>query len=157
MLKGIVGWSLGHNRWSRKFTQYHFIVNQFSYTRRYSDDKEYVFPYTRKSGTVKGHYRNLHAPRPNARKVKADPRIKQLDKLIQRRANSNANDVQGNLELSAQIRELLKELNDFTSDTLVCVLKRDDCMSDATLDYHIATDAVKEAVRLEVTTLRGPG
>ena len=41
------------------------------------DDKEYVFPYKRKSGTVKGHCRNLHAPRPRARKPKAYPREKQ--------------------------------------------------------------------------------
>ena len=46
------------------------------------DDKEYVFPYTRKTGKVKGHCRKLHAPRPNARKVKADPRIKQLKNCL---------------------------------------------------------------------------
>ena len=36
---------------------------------------------------------------------------KQLEKLIQKRANLKANDVQGNLELSAQIRKLRAELN----------------------------------------------
>eukprot|EP01043_Picozoa_sp_COSAG02_P000990 COSAG02_NODE_20_length_53673_cov_86.864841_25_plen_116_part_00 len=41
------------------------------------DTKEYVFPYKRKSGNVKDHYRNLHAPRPRARKPKADPREKE--------------------------------------------------------------------------------
>ena len=46
------------------------------------DDKEYVFPYKRKSGTVKGHCRNLHAPHPRARKAKPYPRRKQLEKLI---------------------------------------------------------------------------
>ena len=76
------------------------------------DDKEYVFPYKRKSGTVKGHCRNLHAPRPNARKAKPDPRRKQLEKLIQKRANLDANDVQGNLELSAQIRALRTEMRE---------------------------------------------
>ena len=30
----------------------------------------HVFPYTRKSGKVKGHCRNLHAPHPRARKAK---------------------------------------------------------------------------------------
>ena len=49
------------------------------------DDKEYVFPYKRKSGTVKGHCRNLHAPHPRARKAKPDPRLKQLDKPIAKR------------------------------------------------------------------------
>ena len=76
-----------------------------------AEQKEYVFPYTRKSGKVKGHCRNLHAPHPRARKAKPDPRLKELEKLIQKRANLQANDVQGNLELSAQIRKLRAELN----------------------------------------------
>ena len=78
------------------------------------DTKEYVNPYTRKSGKVKGHCRNLHAPRPNARKAKPDPRLKELERLIQKRANLAANHVQGNLELSAQIRKLRAELKPTT-------------------------------------------
>ena len=37
-------------------------------------------------------------PRPNAREAKQDPRPKELERLIQKRANLAANDVQGNLE-----------------------------------------------------------
>ena len=46
------------------------------------------------------------------RKAKPDPRRKQLEKLIQKRANLDANDVQGNLELSAQIRALRTEMRE---------------------------------------------
>eukprot|EP01043_Picozoa_sp_COSAG02_P048122 COSAG02_NODE_4693_length_5088_cov_3.016837_2_plen_69_part_00 len=53
----------------------------------FTHDKEHVFPYTRKSGKVKGHCRNLHAPRRRVRKAKPDPRLKQLEKMIQKRAN----------------------------------------------------------------------
>ena len=72
------------------------------------DDKEYVFPYTRKSGKVKGHCRNLHAPRPNARKAKPDPREKQLAKLVRQRDSTN--DMAKVAKLSAEIRALRAEL-----------------------------------------------
>ncbi len=66
--------------------------------------------------TLRVHTRvcTLHAPRPNARKPKPDPRRKKLEKLIQKRANLDANDVQGNLELSAhaQIRALRAEMRE---------------------------------------------
>ena len=74
------------------------------------DDKEYVFPYKRKSGTVKGHCRNLHAPHPRARKAKPDPRLKQLDKLIAKRDKTN--DMALNAKLSAEIRALRAELRE---------------------------------------------
>ena len=72
------------------------------------DNKEYVFPYTRKSGKVKGHCRNLHAPHPRARKAKADPREKQLAKLIRQRDSTN--DMVKVTKLSAEIRALRAEL-----------------------------------------------
>ena len=74
------------------------------------DDKEYVFPYKRKSGTVKGHCRNLHAPHPRARKAKPDPRLKQLEKLIAKRDKTN--DMALNAKLSAEIRALRAELRE---------------------------------------------
>ena len=61
----------------------------------------YAWP---QSGTVKGHCRNLHAPRPNARKPKPGPREKQLAKLIRRRDSTN--DMALNAKLSAEIRAL---------------------------------------------------
>ena len=67
-----------------------------------------MFPYTRKSGKVKGHCRNLHAPRPNARKVKPDPREKQLAKLVRQRDSTN--DMAKVAKLSAEIRALRAEL-----------------------------------------------
>ena len=73
------------------------------------DTKEYVFPYKRKSGTVKGHCRNLHAPRPNARKAKPDPRLKQLERLKQKRANTNK--MSENMALSAEIRALRTQID----------------------------------------------
>ena len=74
------------------------------------DDKEYVFPYKRKSGTVKGHCRNLHAPHPRARKAKPDPRLKQLEKLIAKRDKTN--DMALNAKLSAEIRALRAEIRE---------------------------------------------
>ena len=62
----------------------------------------------RKSGTVKGHCRNLHAPRPRARKAKVDPRVKELEKLIRQRDSTN--DMGKVAELSAEIRALRSEL-----------------------------------------------
>ena len=73
------------------------------------ESKEYVFPHTRKNGTrVKGHCRNLHAPRPRAKKPKADPRQKQLNALIRKR-DATQNLAKYN-ELSRQIKALRAEM-----------------------------------------------
>ena len=66
--------------------------------------------YKRKLGTVKGHCRNLHAPRPRARKTKVDPRVKELEKLIRQRDSTN--DMGKVAKLSADIRALRKALDD---------------------------------------------
>ena len=81
-----------------------FIAEQ---KRVCGEEKEYVFPYTRKDGRrVRGHCRNLHAPRPRARKAKSavDPRQKQLDALIRKR--DAAGDMVMYQRLNAEIREL---------------------------------------------------
>ena len=95
-----------------------FLAEQW---RVCGDDKEYMFVHKCKTGTVsriKGHCRNLHAPRPNARKAKPDPRLKQLENLIEKRARLKTNDVQGNHNLSAQIRGLRAELKPPTRSCL---------------------------------------
>jgi hypothetical protein len=74
------------------------------------DNKEYVFAHTRKNGVrVKGHCRNLHAPRPRAKKSnKADPRQKQLNALIRKRdATQNLTKYS---ELARQIKALRAEM-----------------------------------------------
>jgi hypothetical protein len=73
------------------------------------DNKEYVFAHTRKNGVrVKGHCRNLHAPRPRAKKPKADPRQKQLNALIRKR-DATQNYAKYN-ELNGQIKALRAEM-----------------------------------------------
>jgi hypothetical protein len=73
------------------------------------DSREYVFPHTRKNGVrVKGHCRNLHAPRPRAKKPKADPRQKQLNALIRKR-DATQNLAKYN-EMSRQIKALRAEM-----------------------------------------------
>jgi hypothetical protein len=74
------------------------------------ENKEYVFAHTRKNGVrVKGHCRNLHAPRPRAKKSnKADPRQKQLNALIRKRdATQNLTKYS---ELARQIKALRAEM-----------------------------------------------
>jgi hypothetical protein len=73
------------------------------------ENKEYVFPHTRKNGVrVKGHCRNLHAPRPRAKKPKADPRQKQLNALIRKR-DSTQNLTKYN-EINRQIKALRADM-----------------------------------------------
>jgi hypothetical protein len=73
------------------------------------ENKEYVFAHTRKNGVrVKGHCRNLHAPRPRAKKPKADPRQKQLNALIRKR-DATQNLAKYN-ELSREIKALRAEM-----------------------------------------------
>ena len=70
------------------------------------EKKEWVFPYKRGGKTVKGHCRNLHARRPRAKKVKreADPRQKELNRLIRER------DATSNMAQYAKLDRQIKEL-----------------------------------------------
>jgi hypothetical protein len=75
------------------------------------DSKEYVFAHTRKNGVrVKGHCRNLHAPRPRAKKAKsrADPRQKKLAALLRKR--DAARNLAKYNEISRQIKALRAEM-----------------------------------------------
>jgi|TARA_B110000977_G_scaffold26230_1_gene32581 hypothetical protein len=73
------------------------------------ENREYVFPHARKNGVrVKGHCRNLHAPRPRAKKPKADPRQAQLNALIRKR-DATQNLTKYN-ELNRQIKALRVEM-----------------------------------------------
>jgi hypothetical protein len=74
------------------------------------ENKEYVFAHTRKNGVrVKGHCRNLHAPRPRAKKAKkADPRQKQLNALVRKR-DATQNLAKYN-ELNRKIKALRAEM-----------------------------------------------
>ena len=49
------------------------------------DDKKWVFAHQRGDKRVKGHCRKVDAPRPRAKKAKADPREKELAALIRKR------------------------------------------------------------------------
>jgi hypothetical protein len=72
------------------------------------DDKKWVFAHQRGDKRVKGHCRKVDAPRPRAKKPKADPREKELAALIRKRdGTSNMSEYNA---LDKQIKALRAEL-----------------------------------------------
>ena len=68
------------------------------------DDKKWVFAHQRGDKRVKGHCRKVDAPRPRAKKAKADPREKELAALIRKR------DKTGNLSEYSSLDKQVKAL-----------------------------------------------
>ena len=72
------------------------------------DDKKWVFAHQRGDKRVKGHCRKVDAPRPRAKKAKADPRENELAALIRKR--DNASNLSEYNALDKQVKALRAEL-----------------------------------------------